>query len=470
MNDQTRGRTVAAEPLRGLINGHVHLPGDQLYDQARTPWNFAVDQLPAAVAMPADAAEVATVVRAAAEHGLRVAPQSTGHNAGPLAAQRLNDTVLLKTSRMNRVTSDPGRGIVRAEGGALWGPAVAAAATHGRAVLHGSSPDVGIAGYTLGGGIGWYARKLGLAASSMVAAELVISDGTLVRTSAEENPQLLWALRGGGGNFGVLTALEFAMYPIDTAYAGFLLWDLADLDRVLRVWAAWAPEAPDAITTSLRALRLPALPEMPDFLRGRSLVMIDGAVLGSDDEGAELLAGLRALRPERDTFARVPAASLIRLHMDPEGEAAVVSDSTLLGDLPDAAIDAFVAAVGPGAETSLLVGELRQLGGALSIRAGGGAVDRLDGAFAGFAAAVAPTAELEARGRADAVRLTDALRPFGTGAAYLNFIEHETEVAPGFREEAWLQLKGIRSAIDPDGLFVANHPIPRLWENGAPSK
>ncbi|MGZ4486662.1 MAG: FAD-binding oxidoreductase, partial [Nocardioides sp.] len=204
--------TSPAADLRGLLDGRVHLPGDPGYDAARVAWNFAVDQRPAAVAVPRTAAEVGTVVRAAAAAGLRVAPQSTGHNAGPLAAQGLQDTVLVKMSEMGTAIADPVRGIVRVEGGAVWEPAVQAAAAHGRTVLHGSSPDVGVAGYTLGGGIGWYARKLGLATNSLTAVELVVADGTLLRCDATTNRELFWALRGGGGSFGVVTALEFSMF------------------------------------------------------------------------------------------------------------------------------------------------------------------------------------------------------------------------------------------------------------------
>src|SRR6478735_4388671 len=332
-----------AHALRGLIGGRVHLPGDPGYDAARTPWNFAVDQRPAAVALPRTAAEVSTVVRVAAEAGLRVAPQTTGHNAGPLAAQGLDDVVIVRTSEMGTAIADPVRGIVRVEGGAIWEPAVDAAAAHGQAVLHGSSPDVGIAGYSLGGGIGWYARKLGLAANSLTAVEVVIGDGSLVRADATTNAELFWALRGGGGNFGVVTALEFTMFDIQTAYAGFLMWDLADIEPVLREWAAWAPSAPDEVTTSFRAMRMPPMPELPEFIRGKELIVIDGAVLDTDERGEQLLAGLRALRPFVDTFARVPAKSLVRLHMDPEGGAPFASDSAMLASFPDAAVDAFIA-------------------------------------------------------------------------------------------------------------------------------
>lgn len=459
-----------AAALSGLLPGRLHLPGDAGYDTARVAWNLAVDQRPAAVALPRNAAEVATVVRQAAAAGLRVAPQSTGHNAGPLAAQGLDDVVILRTSEMSTAIADPVRGIVRVEGGATWEPAVDAAAAHHRAVLHGSSPDVGVAGYSLGGGIGWYARKLGLATNSITAVEIVIGDGTLVRADAHTNAELFWAVRGGGGSFGIVTALEFAMFDIATAYAGFLMWDLADIEPVLREWAAWAPGAPDEITTAFRAMRIPPLPDLPDFLSGKEIAIIDGAVLGSDERGEQLLAGLRALRPTMDTFARVPAKSLVRLHMDPEGGAPVAGDSTMLGSFPDAAVDAFIAEAGPDARSSLLMAELRQLGGALARpHLGGGVLHRLDAQFLTFAAGMAMTPEMGAQAHADAVRLNQALEPFQNGRQYSNFAENPVDSRSFFDAGAWTQLAGIRSAVDPHGVFVANHPIPRLFEDGHPT-
>jgi FAD/FMN-containing dehydrogenase len=454
-----------AAALRGLLDGRVHLPDEAGYDAARLPWNVAVDQRPAAVAFPRTPAEVATVVRRAAAEGLRIAPQSTGHNAGPLAAQGLDDVVVVRTSEMGAAIADPTRGIVRVEGGAIWEPAVEAAAAHGRAVLHGSSPDVGIAGYSLGGGIGWYARKLGLATNSLTAVELVLADGTLVRADETTNRELFWAVRGGGGNFGVVTALEFRMYDIATAYAGMLVWDLSRIEPVLREWAAWAPGAPDEVTTAFRAMRIPPLPELPEALRGRQLVVIDGAVLGSDERGAELLAGLRALRPEIDTFSRMPAKALTRIHMDPEGGAPFASDTAMLGGLPAAGVDAFIEAAGPDADTSVLLAELRQLGGALGRRhEGGGVLDRLEGQFIAFAGGMAITPEMGARAHADAVRITDALAPYGNGRTYLNFAETPVDVRSAYRDSAWVLLAGIRSAVDPHGVLVGNHPVVRLHE------
>lgn len=456
-----------AEALRALPGAFVHLPGDPGYDDARMPWNLAVDQRPAAVAVPTCVEQVQQVVRAAADADLRVAPQSTGHNAGPLAAQGLGDVVIVRTGAMTGVQVDAERRIARVEGGALWMHATEPAGDHGLAALHGSSPDVGIAGYSLGGGIGWYARQLGLATNSLTAVELVTADGEHVRADADHNRELFWALRGGGGSFGVVTALEFRLYPVATAYAGMMIWDLQQLEPVLRRWAEWAPGAPDEVTTSFRALRVPPLPDVPEFLRGRAIAVIDGAVLAGDLRAEEVLAPLRDLAPEIDTFGRVPAKSLVRLHMDPEGAAPVVSDATMLGELPGDAVDAFVGAVGADAQTSLLMAELRQLGGALGREAeDGGALKKLDAAFVAFGGAMAVTPEMGSQGEVDAQRFTAALEPWSNGRSYLNFAENPVDPRTAYDERAWLQLKAIRSAVDPNGLFVGNHRIPRLVEGG----
>ena len=449
-----------AEVLRGLCGGAVHLPGDPGYDAARMPWNVAVDQRPAAVAVPRNPGDVRELVRATAAAGLRLAPQGTGHGAGPLAGTSLEDVVLVRTSGMSAVTVDPAAGTARAEGGALWQDVVEAASPHGLAALHGSAPDVAVVGYSLGGGLGWYARKLGLATNSLTAVELVTADGSLVRADAHQHRNLFWALRGGGGSFGIVTAVEFRLYPIADVYAGMLLWDRERAPEVVRAWAAWSATAPDEVTTSLRVMSFPPLPELPDFLRGRQLVLVDGAVLADDATAESLLAPLRALDPEMDTFARVPAASLTRLHMDPEGPTPSVAGATMLEGLPEEAVAAFLAEVGPGSTSSLLAAELRQLGGALARRhPGAGALAQVRGAYAGFFVAVAATPEMAVRGRADARRLVEALEPWSTGRPLLNFTEERTDTRMAYGAGAWARLRAVRAIVDPHGLFVANHPV-----------
>jgi FAD/FMN-containing dehydrogenase len=460
--------TGRAHSFQRRTTVRVELPGDPGYDAARMPWNVAVDQRPAAVAFPVDADEVSDVVRAATAHGLRVAPQGTGHNAGPLGP--LEDTVLLRTSGMTGVHVDPERRVVRVAAGVLWQDVVEAAAAHGLAALHGSSPDVGVVGYSLGGGIGWYARQLGLATNSVTAVELVLGDGTQVRADEDHHPDLFWAVRGGGGSFGIVTAMELRLFEIETAYAGMMLWDQEHAEKVLRAWAAWTVDAPDCVTTSFRMLNLPPLPELPAFLRGRRLVVVDGAVLAEDGRAAEILAALRALEPETDTFSRVPAAGLVRLHMDPEGPTPAVSACAILADLPDAAIETFLALTGQASGSTLLSAELRQLGGALARPAeGAGALAKIDGAFVMFAVAIAATPELAEQGRADGTTLVDAMTSYASDRDYLNFAESRVDVRRSFSEQDWTRLKGIRSAVDPGGVVRANHPVPRLYENGLPT-
>jgi FAD/FMN-containing dehydrogenase len=455
------------EPLRRLCAGAVHLPGDPGYDEARVPWNVAVEQRPAAVVYPAHATEVADVVRLAGKLGLRVAPQGTGHNAGPLGD--LSGTVLLRTSAMTEVTIDAEARVARVGAGVLWLDVVEAAAEHGLSVLHGSSPDVGVVGYSLGGGIGWYARQHGMATNSVTAVELVTAEGEQLRVDADHYPDLFWAVRGGGGSFGVVTAMELRLFDFDTAYGGMMLWDQQHADQVLRRWVAWAADAPDSVTTSFRMLNLPPLPEIPDFLRGRRLVVIDGAVLADDARAEEILAPLRELRPEMDTFARVPSTAMTRVHMDPEQPTPAVSSGGLLRELPEAAIETFLALTDADSGSSLLFAELRQLGGALGRPApGAGALPMLDGAFALFAIAIAATPEIAAQGHADATALVDALAPYASGQ-YLNFAEQRVDVRQGYDAQSWQRLKGVRSAVDPGGVLHANHRVPLLFEDGAPT-
>jgi FAD binding domain/Berberine and berberine like len=451
---------LALEPLRQRLEGKLVGPHDDGWDAARTPWSLAVDQRPEAVVVAASTRDVVETVRFARETGLRVAPQTTGHNPGPLAPA-LEGTLLLKPSGLREVEIDPSRARARVGGGALWDEVVAPAYDHGLATLHGSSPDVGVAGYSLSGGIGWLARRYGLQCNSLTAVELVTADGELVRADEQTEAELFWALRGGGGgNFGVVTALEFDLYPVTEAYAGWLAWDWRHAERVLSRWAAWASSAPDEVTTSARILQLPPFPELPEAVRGRQLVMIDGAVLGDQDEAEALLLPLRSLRPEIDTFDTVPAPSLARLHLDPENPVHLASAHLMLHTLPREAVEAFVAAAGPGSGSTLLLAELRQLGGALArTPARHGALARLDDPFALFGAAVVPDADAARAGAASATRLAGALEPWSSKALYLNFAEHPVDTSSGFEPSTYRRLAEIKAQVDPDGLFRANHAI-----------
>ena len=444
------------EDLRSLCGGAVALPSDDGYDAARQAFNLAVDQRPAAVVYPCNAQEVAAVVAFARTRGLRVAPQATGHNAGPLGG--LENTILLKTSGMHRVEIDPERRIARAEAGVLWEDVVDAATPHGLYALHGSSPDVGVVGYSLGGGMGWLARSHGFQTNTITAIELVTADGSVVRTDRENDPELFWALRGGGGNFGIVTAIEFRLFPITEVYAGIMLWDLTHAERVLTAWTEWAVDAPDEVTTAIRLMRIPPLPELPEFLRGREVIMIDGAVQGDDHEA--ILAPLRALEPELDTFATIAAAGLVRLHQDPEEPTPFAGDSGLMDEVTPDTIRTIVTLAGSGVESPLLMVELRQAGGALArVTPGHGALAKLDAPFVLFMGGIAFDADMEAAVLDHASRLKAALKPWMAPGYYLNFAEHRVDTSESFGPFTYRRLQAVKARVDPDNVIHANHSL-----------
>jgi len=457
---------LRAAGLRGLCGGAVHLPGDPAYDLARSPWNLQMSDHPAAVAYPAIPEEVAEVVRAAAAAGLYVAPQGTGHGAPPLEG-RLADAVLLRTSAMNEVRIDVDNRIARVGAGVLWGDLADAVGTHGLAARHPSSPDVGVVGYSIGGGIGWYARQLGLQCNAVTAAELVLADGTFVRATEDSDADLFWAIRGGGTPLGVVCSLEFRLHPLETVIAGFLAWDWTFVDQVLPRWVGWCADAPDEVTTSFRLVDVPDEDPLPARVRGRRLAVIDGAVLGDDAFGADVLAPLRALDPEVDTVARVPAASLVRLHLDPEGPTPAYASSTLVSELPDAAIAAVIEAAGPQSGTSIAMAELRQLGGALSRPApDGGILSSLDGAFLALGVGMGSDPAGWQQERDDTARFLAAVEPWATGRSYLPMVDERSDTRKAFPPSLHARLSGIRRTVDPDGLFMAPHPSPQAGPAG----
>ena len=347
--DQTQLR--APSRLASVLAGKLVIPEHAGFDEARRAFNLAIDQRPAAVVFPESPQDVAAAVLFAREFDLRVAAQGTGHNAGPLGS--LEDAILLKTERMRGVSIDPARRTARVEAGTLWLEVVEAAAQHGLAALAGSSPNVGVVGYTLGGGISFLARKYGLAANHVRAVELVTADGRRVRADREHEPDLFWALRGGGGSFGVVTAIEFELFPITHAYAGILWYPIERGPEVLHAWRelTHSEQLPDELTTIGRFLNLPPLPEIPEPVRGKSFAVVEVYHLGDPADADHLLAPLRALGPSNDTITTVPMTALHPIHMDPEQPVPYDGDGLLVDHLSTDALDAFAEAAGANAQS-----------------------------------------------------------------------------------------------------------------------
>jgi FAD/FMN-containing dehydrogenase len=289
---------------------------DAGWNLERRVFNILIDQQPAGIAMPGTADDVSDIVRAAADEGKRVAAQRTGHLALPLGS--LADTVLLRTAGLGGVRIDGDAGSARVGAGALWGELVPAASDQGFAALHGSSPTVGIAGYTLGGGVSFYGRKHGLACNQVTAIELVTAGGEQIRVNAENEPDLFWALRGGAGSFGVVTAFEFDLLPLREIYAGALFFPAEQASDVLHGWREWTGDAPEEMTSVGRLMNFPPIPEVPEPLRGNSFAVVEAIYCGDPADGEVLVAPLRAVgNVGMDTMAVQPPAGITELHMDP---------------------------------------------------------------------------------------------------------------------------------------------------------
>jgi FAD/FMN-containing dehydrogenase len=447
--------------LRGRLTGALTVPGDIAWDSARQAWNLAVDQRPVAVAEPETVADVVAVVDYARERGLKVAAQGTGHNAAAIAT--LHDTILLRTHRMRTVDIDPDARRARAQAGALWADVAVPASEYGLAALAGSSHDVGVVGYSLGGGLSWLARKYGLAANSITAIQIVTADGRVRLVDAQHDADLFWALRGGGGNFGVVTAIELELYPVEEVYAGMLVFPWERAREVLRAWREWTSTAPDEITTSARILQVPPLPEIPEPVRGRNLVVIDGAYAGDEAGGAEAIAALRALGPEMDTFSMIGPAQLLQLHMDPPEPVPATGDGAMLDVVPVEAIDELVKVAGPGSGSPLLMVELRHLGGAVAREADHhGALAKLDGDFAFYAVGMAPDEDAAEAIDAHVDVVKGALSEWDAGNRYLNFSERAVDTRCAYSDKAYRRLRAVKTLVDPDDTFRANHPIPPI--------
>ena len=443
--------------LRARAPGFLVAPGEPGWDTARTAFNLAVDQRPELVAFPATVDDVVAAVDFARANDLRVAPQRTGHAAEPI--EPLAGALLLRTDRLRGVAVDPAARTARIAGGELWGAVADVATPHGLAPLAGSSRGVGVAGFHLGGGLSFISRKFGLAASAVRAIELVTADGGRVRATADSEPELFWALRGGGGNFGVVTALEIDLFATPELYAGNLLYPVERAAEVFHAWRAATLTAPDELTLSARILQIPDIPGPPPPLRGRSLAVIDVVFLGAESAGAELIAELRALDPEIDTVAVATPDVIGRVHMDPEDPAPALDDHTLTGPLPPEAIDAFLAAVGPGSGSTLVAAELRQNGGALSRPdPAGGVLDALPGDYFAFAVGMLALPDAAVAVRADLDRLLDAMAPYDAGD-YFNFSDRPVTLSAFFPPEKVARLAAVKRAWDPDDLFLAGHPV-----------
>jgi len=431
------------EILRASVSGEAITPEDAGYNAARTAWHLLADQRPALIVQAGDADDVVEAVRYARAHGLRIAAQGTGH--GARAGASMGGTLLLRTGRMNRVTVDPSTRTARVGAGACWSVVVAAAAPHSLACLHGFSPGVGVAGYVLGGGLGWLARRYGLASDHVRSFEVVTVDGERLSVDAHREPDLFWALRGGGGAGVIVTSVELELVPLRVAYAGVLMWRMSRAPEIAEAYRKWIATAPESVTSSLRLMHFPPLPELPAGVRGRALVQLTFAAVDEPGHAAALMAPLRSLDPEIVQASVIPAATLGELAGDPVDPLPVRSHSRLLASLTPEAVDTVVALAKP----AVTVLEVRHLGGALRRPASPGAAGALHAEALVFASGVPVTPEHELALHTTFATL-DTLGPPSDRDTVMTFAGPGDAALPAATHE---RVRAVTAAYDPDGIL-----------------
>jgi hypothetical protein len=440
------------------ITGQVVTPDDADWDQARSAWNLAADQHPRAVALVESAEDVVATIEFAAANGLHVSGQGTGH--GAVALDSLADTILVKTQRMRGIEVDPEARTARVEAGVLVEELSEAAHAHGLSSLPGSSPNVGVTGYTLGGGLSWLGRRYGFACNQVTAIELVTAAGERLTVDADDEGDLFWALRGGGGSYAIVTALHLNLVPVADAYAGALVFPAELGAEAIRAFRDWTKTVSDDVTSVIRFLHPPDLPDVPAPIRGRKLLTIDAACIGSREQGEATIAPLRALgEPIVDTFDQVSAAGLCRIHMDPEQPVPGRGHHRPIRELPDEAIDAFVGLVGPDSDSPLVMAEIRHLGGALGRPdPNGGALSHLDAAYVMLGIGVPVTHEIGEAIEERLHSLGDAMEPWAAEGGYFNFAERPCNANAILPADVCARLAEVKRHWDPEGTIVAGHP------------
>lgn len=450
---------ASIHPLQNQVAGTVISPGDPDYEQARRTWNLTIDQYPALILMPNNVDDVMAGVRFAREAGLAIAVQSTGHGV----QQPANGSLLIITSKINSVSVDVEARTAHVEAGALWGQVLEKSTPHGLAPLLGSSPYVGMIGYSLGGGIGWLARQYGLAADSVRSVDLVTNDGERVHASALENSDLFWGVRGGGGNFGVVTAIEFTLYPVAKIYGGEMIFPPELVADALRFFRDWVKTLPDSMTSSIVVMKLPTLPAVPEVMRGKVMVILRAVFTGDANEGKALMQPwLDWHAPTHNTFRELPFSEIGSVSNDPVNPAPTHYSHEMLDDLSDAAIDMIIHHT-TDAQSPLMVSELRHAGGAISsVAPDSNAIGNRDAQFYLQIAAMTPTPEAVNTAKAYIQIYKDALRPHVRGGVYLNFLKGDdaiNRVKDAYSPESYTRLLALKAKYDPENTFRFSYPL-----------
>ena len=458
----TDNQSVDVADLRRRFGGEIILPADEGYDAARTAWNAMVDNRPAVIVRPTDSKDVALAVGFGRATGLEIGVRCGGHSVIGLSIP--DGGLMIDLSRMRRVRIEADKRRAFVQGGALLGDLDRASLAHGLATTAGNVSHTGVGGLTLGGGIGWLAREFGLACDNVISAEVVTADGQILRASATQEPDLYWAIRGGGGNFGVVTEFEFRLHPIaNSVLTVDFFYDVDDAPPVLRAWRELGPAAPRQAIYTAWVGNAPEWPFLPAELHGRLLANAGFVWVGDPAEGRRLIEPLRQVKAP----LAEATAELTYLELQTAGDERNAPGTRrywkghYLRELPDAAIEAFLSRGG-------------ELDGAIPANAGfqvfGGAIADVDDDETAYSQRDAVFEMVTSPGWTDpaeddarimgARRFAAALEPFASGV-YVNTLadEGESGVSAAYRADRLKRLVAIKDRYDPENTFHLNHNI-----------
>jgi FAD/FMN-containing dehydrogenase len=431
-------------------------PRDDGYDAARATFNLTLQQFPGAIVLAESAADVQAAVRFAGDNGRAVGVKSAGHGAH----RPCDGDILISVAGLQGVEIDPDRAVARVRAGTLWADVLRAAEPHGLTAIVGSSDRVSAVGYLLAGGAGLLSRKYGWASETMVGAEVVTVEGELRSVDAEHDPELLWALRGSAGNFGVVTAVEVRLFPHPAVYGGTLMFPPERAREVLLTYDAWTDDQPEDMGSFILLAKLPPPFAPPPFPDGR-FVTVNLIYAGSAEDGERLAAPLRALGPAVDTLGVVPASKLASIANDPTDPMPLVERGGMVANLDPETIDAFLAVAGPESDSVLPLVILRHAGGQL---ARGTSADsplaHPDAKYLMLAFGVVFDGGMAGLIQAHLARTHAALGPIGSGIPSMLGRGASDDVVRGaYEPESWARLVALKAELDPDNVFRYNHNI-----------
>jgi hypothetical protein len=468
VNDNGKDTTITLDPqqvetLRTRLQGKVLLPGDEGYERARQTWDAKTfDQHPALIVLPARAFDVQATVTFAREQKLPIAMQGGGHGHPHPA----DDALLVNFATMTGVQIEPETATARVEPGATWKDVIQTASVYGLAPLNGFAASVGVVGYLLGGGCGWLTRQYGAGAGSIRSVELVTADGDLLHVNEQTHPDLLWGLRGGGGNFGIVTSLECALYPVKDVFGGQVVYPIVQGKGVFNAYLEWVKTVPEELTSALRMMHFPPTPDLPPQLRGTSAIVLMACYNGEGANGEALLSPLRTLGTSLlDTFATLPYSHVATIANDPDDAPPFFSYSEggAFQAFSQGDIETLLSIAGNAASGIALV-EIRHLGGALARQPEDAmAFTCRQAHFYLDVRAMAPSpAQLE-EGKRSIATLKQALKPDMMGETLINFLD-VGEVGPYLTRAAYTpknysRLRALKDSYDAKNVFRFNHNI-----------